>query len=173
MLGRAAFTGSEVFFPGATSAAGEFMGGAAAGAPGGGLMLGEGSGPPGAGIAGRPPGTAGPADGAGEGVKLGVGTAGAIGGLVEEGEREGTEGELGGEIAGLGAVGVGEVGVGGAGLIPAVGGVTAPGAGGFTPVGVIGDGVGPPGRVTVGAGCPGCENGDLVTLNFGVDPRGG
>ena len=123
-------------------AAGEFMGGAAAGAPGGGLMFGEGRDPPGAGMAGRVLGATGPADGTGEGVKLGAGTAGAMGGLVEEGEREGTEGALGGETAGLGAVGVGD---GGAGLIPAEGGGRVPGDGGFIPVGGIGDGVGPPG----------------------------
>lgn len=118
------------------------MGGAAAGAPGGGLILGEGRGTPGAGTAGRAAGVTGPADGAGEGVKLGAGTVGAIGGLVEEGEREGTEGALGGETAGLGAVGDED---GGAGLIPAEGGGTAPGDGGFAPAGGIGDGVGPPG----------------------------
>lgn len=117
------------------------MGGAAAGAPGGGLMLGEGRGPPGAGMAGRALGATGPADGMGEGVKLGAGTAGAIGGLVDEGEREGTEGALGGETAGLGAVGDED----GAGLIPPEGGGNAPGDGGFVRAGGIVDGVAPPG----------------------------
>ena len=118
------------------------MGGAAAGALDGGLMLGEGRVPPGAGMAGRAAGATGPADGMGEGVKLGAGTVGAIGGLVEEGEREGTEGTLGGETAGLGAVA--EVDEG-AGVIPAEGGGRELGDGGFVPVGGIGDGVGPPG----------------------------
>ena len=142
MLGRAAFDGSAVLFPGVELSAGVFMGGAAAGAAGGGLVLGEGSGPPGAAMAGKEPGATGPADGTGEGVKLGAGTAGAMGGLVEEGEREGTEGALGGETAGLGALGVGD---GGAGFIPAEGGGRIPWEGGFMPAGGIGDGVGPPG----------------------------
>ena len=124
MLGRAVLTGSVVLIPGAALAAGESIGGAAAGDPGGGLILGGGKEPPGAGIAGRAPGAVGPAGGKGEGVKLGAGTVGAIGGLVEEGEREGTEGAIGGETAGLG---------------PGDGGV------GLTPAGGIGEGVGPPG----------------------------
>ena len=70
-------------------------------------------------------------------------------------------------------MGVGETGLGGTGLIPPEGGTTAPGVGGLIPLGGIGDGVGPPGWVTVGAGSPDWEKGDLVTLNFGVAPEDG
>lgn len=84
---------------------GEFIGGAADGLGRLGLggaetlgLNGEGGAPAGDG------GTAAPGIGDGVGFRLGegAGTAGAIGGLVVDGEREGTEGAAGGVIAGVG-----------------------------------------------------------------------
>ena len=87
MLGRAAFDGSAVLFPGVELSAGEFMGGAAAGAAGGRLVLGEGRVPPGAAMAGKEPGATGPADGTGEGAAW-SGNCWSDGRPVEEGEEK-------------------------------------------------------------------------------------
>lgn len=88
---------------------------------------------------------------------IGEGTLGAIGGLVDDGEREGTAGATGGKTEGVrpleigpaGGTATGACGWFETGVAPV--GVTV----GGTALGGTGEGVGPPGNVTVGCCCPG------------------